>query len=102
MKAFIVEISCPFDAFLESCYRTKLTYYQPLNEFITLDTSYSCKTIVIIIGSLGTVHKRVTPGLKLLGIPSSRCKAVAKYLSISAAIGSNIVWKKRVQKSLQQ
>ena len=99
MKSFIVEVSCPFDAFVNTCYTTKFNIYQPLNELINVSTPYSCKTIVIIIGSLGTIHKRVTSGLKMLGIPNRRCisKAIAKYISISAAIGSNIIWKKRAR-----
>ena len=101
MKAFIVEISCPFDAFVNTCYNTKFNVYQPLNEHITLATPYSCKTIVIIIGSLGSIHNKVTSGLKMLGFSNRRCKAIARYLSISAAIGSNIIWKQRARTILQ-
>jgi hypothetical protein len=100
MKAFIIEVSVPFDAFVDKCYHTKFNYYQPLNGLISLDTNYSCKTLVIIIGSLGCIHKRVTSGLKLLGFSTRRCKAIARYLSISAMIGSNIVWKMRTRKML--
>ena len=94
-KAFIVEISTPFDAFLDQCYHTKFEYYQPLSELITVDTNYTCKIIVIIIGSTGCVHNKVVPGLKMLGISSRKSKAIAKYLSISAAIGSKLVWQQR-------
>ena len=99
MKAYIVEISIPFDAFVDKCYQTKFNYYQPLNELISLDTNYSCKTIIIIIGSLGCIHKRVTTGFKRLGFSSRKSKSIAKYLSISAMIGSNIVWKMRTRKT---
>jgi hypothetical protein len=102
MQAFIIEISCPFDAFINTCYNTKFNIYQPLNQHITLDTPYLCKTIVIIIGSLGSVHKRVTSGLNMLGFSNRQCRAIAKYLSISAAIGSNIVWKKRANLIFQR
>ena len=95
-RAYIVEISSPYDAFIDQCYNTKFTYYSPLCELITLDTNYSCKIVVIIIGSTGCVHKNVVPGLKILGFDTRRSKAIAKYLSISAAIGSKIVWQMRV------
>ena len=100
MKTFIVEISVPFDAFVDKCYNTKFNYYQPLNGLISLGTNYSCKTLVIIIGSLGCIHTRVTSGLKLLGFSTRKSKAIARYLSISAMIGSNIVWKSRTRKML--
>ena len=58
-RAFIVKVSCPFDAFVNTCYSAKFDKYQPMNQMITLGTSYLCKTIVLIVGSLGTVHKRV-------------------------------------------
>jgi hypothetical protein len=97
MKAFIIEISCPFDAFINTSYHTKFQYYKPLHEHINLDTGYTCKTIVIIVGSLGSIHKKLTSGLKMIGFTNKRSKVIAKYLSISAAIGSNIVWKKRAR-----
>ena len=95
-KAYIVEVSSPYDAFVDQCYNTKFMYYSPLCELINLDTTYSCKIVIIIIGSTGCVHKNVVPGLKILGFDTRRSKAIAKYLSISAAIGSKIVWQIRV------
>lgn len=90
-RAYVVEVSCPFDAFINSCYSTKFEKYKPLNEMVTLNKT--CETIVLVIGSLGTVHRRVVPGMKLLGFRNKRGKAIAKYLSISAAIGSFNIWK---------
>ena len=95
-RAYIVEVSSPYDAFVDQCYNTKFMYYSPLCELINLDTTYSCKIVIIIIGSTGCVHKNVVPGLKILGFDTRRSKAIAKYLSISAAIGSKIVWQMRV------
>ena len=77
-------------------YLTKFMYYSPLSELINLDTTYSCKIVIIIIGSTGCVHKNMMPGLKILGFDTRRSKAIAKYLSISAAIGSKIVGQMRV------
>ena len=94
MKSCIVEISCLYDAFVNTCYNTKFTYYQPLNELINIAMPYSCKTVALIDGGLGTIHNRLMSGLKLLGFPNRR-KAIAKYFGVSASIDSNIVWKKR-------
>ena len=83
MKAFIIEISCPFDAFIDTCYHTQFQYYKPLHEHINLDTGYACKTIVIIVG---LVHKRLTSGLKMIGFTNRRSKTIAKYLNIRASV----------------
>ena len=64
MKSFIFEISCPYDAFVNTCYNIDFAYYQLLNELINVATPYSCKTFVLIIGSLGTIHNKLTSGLK--------------------------------------
>ena len=64
MKVFIVEISTPFDAFINQCYQTKFDYYFPLCELINVHTLYTCKTVVIIIGPTGCVHNKVIAGLK--------------------------------------
>ena len=65
--------------------------YVCLYELINLDTTYSCKMVIITIGSTGCVYRNVVPGLKILGFDTRRSNAIAKYLSISAAIGSKIV-----------
>ena len=79
-KAYIVEVSSPYDAFVDQCYtcNTKFMYYSPLCELINLDMTYSCKIVIIIIGSTGYVHKKVVPGLKILGFDTWRSKAIAK------------------------
>ena len=94
MKCFILEVSCPFDAFIEDCYNAKFQKYQSLCDLLTV-CGFDCKILVFVIGSLGHVHHRFRSGLKKLGIPSRVAKAIAKYASISAMIGTNIVWKQR-------
>lgn len=101
-KAFVIEISVPFDAFIEQCYQTKFDYYLPLSELINVDTIYACKTVVLIIGSTGCVHNKVITGLKMLGVNTRNRRAIAKYLSISAAIGSKLIWQMRVRASIDR
>ena len=96
-NVFIVEISTPFDAFVNQCYQTKFDYYRPLCDLINVDTEYTCKIVVIIIGATGCVHNKVITGLKMLGICTRKSKAIAKYLSLSCAIGSKIIWQMRVR-----
>ena len=95
-KCFIIEISVPFDTFINDCYEGKFQKYVPLFELLAL-SGYDAKIIVLIVGSLGHVHKRFTSGLKMLGIPNSVAKSLAKYASVSAMIGSHIIWRKRGQ-----
>jgi hypothetical protein len=54
------------------------------------------EVVVLLVGSLGLVHKRFVSGLNLLGVsPIRRVKGIAKYCSVSATIGSRIIWKQR-------
>ncbi len=92
--SYVIEISNPYDSFLDICYNSKFIKYMPLCLEIQ-NTGYQCTIIVLIIGSLGHVHKRYVSGLKKLGIPQFRAKAIAKYLSISTMIGSFRVWRRR-------
>ena len=94
MKCFIVEVSCPFDAFIEDCYNAKFQKYQPLCKLLTI-CGFDCKIFVFVIGSLGHVHYRFRSGLKKLGLPNRVTKAIAKYGSISVMIGTNIIWRIR-------
>ena len=93
-KAFVIEISNPFDTFVEQCYQHKFNKYMPLCLLLN-DAGFLTKIIVIVVGSLGTVHRRVVPGLTLLGLPKKTCKHLAKYMSISTMIGSRRVWARR-------
>jgi hypothetical protein len=90
----IVEVSVPFDVFVNDCYQSKFNRYLPLCQSIT-EKGYQCKIIALIVGSLGSVHCRFVSGLKLIGFPAGTAKRIAKYCSVSAMIGSKIIWKQR-------
>ena len=90
----IIEVSVPFDAFASECYKHKFHKYQPLNQSIQ-ELGFQCKTIVLVVGSLGSVHNRFVSGLKMTGIPNCRAKSIARFASVSAMIGSHIIWKQR-------
>ena len=97
----LVEISVPFDAFLNECYMSKFNKYMPLCQRIC-DLGYRCKVVVLVVGSLGCVHKRYVSGLKQIGLQTRHAKATARYSSISATIGSQIIWKQRCRTINQQ
>ena len=40
---------------------------------------------------------RFTSGVRILGIPNVVAKSLAKYASVSAMIGSHIIWRQRGQ-----
>ena len=98
-SCLIAEVAVPFDVFLDDCYSNKFDKYFPLSQRIA-DLGYSCKIFVLLVGSLGLVHRRFVSGLKLLGVsPIQRARAIAKYCSVSAIIGSRIIWKERCKDS---
>ena len=92
--ATIIEVAVPFDAHIEKTYEHKFDKYYPLSlEINQLD--YSTRIIILIIGSLGNVHKRFISGLKLLNLSNKDAKFMARYCSVSAIIGSQMIWKLR-------
>ncbi|XP_077984864.1 uncharacterized protein LOC144439452 [Glandiceps talaboti] len=93
-EVFLVEVSVPFDGHIDRCYTEKFDKYIPLS-FEINNLGFFCRIVVIVIGSLGSVHKRVIPGFKLIGIPHQTKKWLARYLSVSAAIGSFRTWQRR-------
>ena len=92
--AFIVEISNCYDTFLEKCYQHKFDKYMPLCIALN-EAGFYTRTIVLVIGSLGFVHKRFTKGLALLGLSKRKSKSLARYLSTSVMIGSRRAWARR-------
>ena len=95
----IVEVSVPFDAFVDDCYQGKFDKYLPLCEEIQ-NIGFSCKICVLVVGALGSVHKRVVSGLQMTGIAKFRAKSIARYMSVSTMIGSFIIWKQRCKRVL--
>ena len=59
------------------------------------EAGFNTKVIVLVIGSLGSVHRRVVPGLRMLGLSQRQSKGLARYLSVSVMIGSRRVWARR-------
>ena len=90
----IIEISTPFDSFLDTCYNSKFNKYFPLSLELN-DLGFRTNIYVLIIGSLGHVHGRFVSGLKKIGFSQTESKFLAKYCSISVIIGSYKVWKFR-------
>ena len=93
-EVYLVEVAVPFDAFIDQCYQTKFDKYTPLCLEIN-KCDYACRIIVIIIGSLGTVHNKVTSGLKIIGLSNGTSNWLAKYMSTSACLGSYYAWRSR-------
>ena len=92
--ALIIEFASPYDPFLGKCYDEKFCKYFPLTVELS-ELGYYSKVIVLIIGSLGLVHKKFTSGLKIIGLNNSDTKFTAKYFSTSVLIGSFKIWKNR-------
>ena len=51
----IIEVSTPFDAFIDTTYQSKFDKYFPLTlEISSFD--FTAEIIVLIVGSCGTIH----------------------------------------------
>ena len=94
-----IEISVPFDIHIQETYQAKFDKYYPLCLEVN-QLGFKSKVIVLIIGSLGHVHSKFMSGLINIGINKKEAKMMAKFCSISAAIGSSKVWKTRCRLTL--
>ena len=92
-----VEFSVPFDRFIDLCYQHKFNKYIELCNTCN-ELGYHTRIIVLIIGPLGLVHRKFVNGLKVMGFTTSKAKAIAKYVSASAQIGSYLCWFSRMRK----
>ena len=90
----IIEISTPFDAFIDNTYQSKFDKYFPLTLEIS-NFDFTAEIIVLVVGSCGTIHKHFVTGLVKCEIPKYEAKFLSKYCSISSIIGSYRVWKRR-------
>ena len=97
-QVFLVEIAVPFDTFIGETYQNKFEKYLPLSREIN-QFGYQTKIIVLIIGSLGNVHKNFVSGLNKININRVIAKSLARYCSISAIIGSSKAWETRCRLS---
>ena len=90
----IVEIAVPFDAFAKVCYQNKFDKYIDLsNEIGAL--GYTTHIVVLVVDSLGHVHKRFRSGLRKVNLPNYETKFLANFCSVSAIIGSHRIWEIR-------
>ena len=93
----ITEIAVPFDAFLPVTYDSKFKKYYPLCSEVG-QLGYSATIVVLIIGSLGSVHCKFVPGLMKNNVSKAESKYLAQYCSTSAVIGSHRVWMSRCKR----
>ena len=90
----IIEISTPYDSFIDIKYQSKFDKHFPLTLEIS-EFDFTAEVIVLVIGSCGLVHKNVVSGLTKCNVPKYEAKFLAKFCSISSIIGSYRVWKRR-------
>ena len=91
-RAFIVKIANPFD-FIDMGYQQQLEKYMPLCLALN-SVGFHTKIIVLIIGSLGVVHRKFISGLHILGLTQRQGRSLARYLSLSVMSGSRRVWER--------
>ena len=93
-SVIINEISIPYDCHLTTCYQEKFNKYFPLSLEIN-QMGYHTQIVILLIGSMGSVHQKFVSGLQKNNVSRSECNFLAKFCSTSSCIGSFRVWKKR-------
>ena len=90
----ILDIACPYDLYLTELYEVKLNKYRDLQRYLTMNY-LECEVDAIIVGSLGTIHKKALKVLMNTGMPKSKAKGLLKWSSTSSIIGSRQIWNLR-------
>ena len=90
----IIEISVPYDCHISLTYQEKFNKYFPLSQEIN-ELGYYTEIIVLLIGSMGSVHSKFVGGLRKCKITTREAKFLARYCSVSTCIGSFRVWRQR-------
>ena len=93
-RVWLVEVAVCFDAHIENCYQNKFNKYFPLSMEIN-QMGFNTRVIVLIVGSLGHIHKNFSKGLLQLNIRKYEIRGLCKYLSNSAIFSSHHIWKRR-------
>ena len=93
-SVIITEISVPFDVFIGQCFQSKFDKYFPLCCEIN-ELGYHTEIVVLILGSLGHVHKKFVSGLMKNNITKTEAKFITNFCSVSAMMGSFFAWKQR-------
>ena len=93
-KLIILDVACPYDLYFAELCEAKINKYRDLQRYLT--TNYmECKVDAIIVGSLGTIHKKALKILMDTGMPKGKAKGLLKWKSTSSIIGSRQIWNLR-------
>ena len=89
-EVLILEVGCVFDLYMDQAFQDKHAKYQPLLGIIS-NLRCRCRFAILIFGSLGHVHKLTMSGLRIAGMTKSKAKQLAKFCSVSAVLGSDVL-----------
>ena len=90
----ILEVSCPYDLYLQNTFETKKSKYAPLKDAIE-SKGYQCDIMPFIVGSVGLVHSFCYVYLVQLGIPKRQAKGFCKWCSNSNIFFARNIWNTR-------
>ena len=80
-KANIVEVSSPYDAFVDQCYNTKFMYtVLCVNSSISTGNTHAKSSSSLLLGLQGVSTKNVVPGLKILGFDTRIVHEIGRFL----------------------
>ena len=76
----IIDVACPYDLYIENLYQVKLNKYYCIRDLLQ-QNGLKCAIDAIIIGSLGTVHKKTLNVLLKAGMNKRQEKCLVKWCS---------------------
>ena len=90
----ILEVSCPYDLYLQNTFETKKSKYAPLKDAIK-SKGYQCDIMPFIVGSVSLVHSFCYVHLVQPGIPKRQAKGFCKWCSDSNIFFARNIWNTR-------
>ena len=86
-----IDVACPYDLYIENLYQAKLNNYYCIRDLLK-QSGLKCAIDAIIVGSLGTVHKKTLNVLSKAGMNKRQAKEPVKWCSTSCIVASRKIW----------
>ena len=100
MKCIIVEVTVPYDLYLNYAKNAKVLKYALYCSFLE-SKNYRTKLMVLCFGSLETIDCDVKSGLEYFKPNAGKLKKLMQWCSISVIVGSKYIWKSQVKRILR-
>ena len=94
----IMDVACTYDLYIDNTYQEKIRKYKVVESLLN-SKGFNCVIDSVIIGSLGSVHRKALGVLLDLEIKKLSGKGLLKLCSTSNIITAKQLWNLRCRKT---